>query len=443
MLLSSRIVFLFVWFLCVIILVNIVAFFLIYSFYFHRYLQEKSQIKKEVTLEYIDSIIEKQTIDEFDSVVSRIEARFFELLEKYQGKIPLDSKENRDIVLQYLQKAGVSFEYLTEFLPQDHIQALLHNIRKKGSPEYNFFVHVLYAIVWVNGILFVLIVGILMILMKNIFLPIKKVTKAIENFQKEYSFQSLEYSKNDEVGCFVKAINELHEKLHIEEEIRHKLLADISHELKTPITSIRCYLEGIKDGVFSLNKDILWRILAEMDRLIVLVNMIMEYEKYDASTLELHTTEENVPLLIEFVVMQYIHELQKHHQKVCMCVEKEEMILLDRDRFIQIVQNILSNFIKYAWENTTLFIFVFKEKIIFKDNGKGIAKEEVPYVKEKFYQGKNQKVWDVSERWIGVGLSIVDKIVKAFWWKMEIISDEGKGFEVVLYLNRKTVVWRE
>lgn len=97
----------------------------------------------------------------------------------------------------------------------------------------------------------------------------------------------------------------------MQQEIRNKLLADISHELKTPITSIQCYLEWINDWVIKLNQKNLNSITNEMTRLIKLVNKIMDYEKTDKEQIKLELKEENIGDLVKLLVETHKKRLKE------------------------------------------------------------------------------------------------------------------------------------
>ncbi|USN58852.1 MAG: hypothetical protein H6767_01885 [Candidatus Peribacteria bacterium] len=101
-------------------LVNIVAFYTFYSSYLKIYLAEKINSKNEVTIDYINDIIERQTLEDIDNIFADTEIEFFELLENSEGTISLDSKENADIVIDYLIKSGVAPKYIEEIIPSDN-----------------------------------------------------------------------------------------------------------------------------------------------------------------------------------------------------------------------------------------------------------------------------------------------------------------------------------
>jgi two-component system phosphate regulon sensor histidine kinase PhoR len=122
------------------------------------------------------------------------------------------------------------------------------------------------------------------------------------------------------------------------------------------------------------------------------------------------------------------------HGKQRIKVSWEDIVKeIDENLFRQIVHNIVWNFLKYAGKKTLLRINVTKYYIDFVDDGNGVPAKEIPYLREKFYQGKTEKSGNVDERWIGVWLSVVEKITQNFWWSMKVESDTGKWFRIKIY----------
>lgn len=408
--------------------VNVVSFFYFYSAYFQLYLNDKALIRESVSLEYINEIIKKQTIDEIDNLFEDVEIQFYELLEQNEWNIPLNKKENIDIVINFLTKAWVTPKYIEEVIPQNNLEEIIKNIKTPHSPESLFFQRLVKSIIITNAIWMFLLVVFILYFSRKIILPIKKTAESIskleiggENF--------IKYDKKDEIWLLVKALNNLNSKLNIQEKIRNKLLADISHELKTPITSIQCYLEWINDKIIKLDSYTLDSIIGEMNRLVKLVNKIMEFEKFENSDIKLKLEKHNLKYLTQWVIRQFKQKLSKTNQKIITSWINKE-IIIDKDSYIQIVQNIISNFTKYAWRKTILTIEFQNNCIIFKDNWKWIPSSELPYIREKFYQSKTEKTWSIDDRWIWVWLSIIDKITKSLWWEVELNSEEWKWFEI-------------
>lgn len=427
--LSKKIILILLWSIFFITIINISSFYIFYSYYFKIYLSEKIETKKEITIDYVNEIVKKQTLEEVDNIFNNIELSFFELLNKNDGKIKLDNKENIDIVANYLYKAWVNIKYIEDIIPKNYIEKIIENIKDKKTPEYNFFNRLINSILITNLIAILSLILFIFIFTKKIFLPIKQITTKIKDLKIWKDFKLLKYDKKDEIWLLINAINWLNTKLNIWENIRNKLLTDISHELKTPITAIQCYVEWIKDWVIKLDNIVLNSIINEMQRLVKLVNKIMEFEKYENEKINLNLKKENIKLIIEQVIKQFEQKLKITNQKVIISWLNKE-IITDKDSFIQIVQNIISNFIKYAWKNTILKIELWDNIIIFKDNWKWVPKSELPYIKEKFYQWRQERTWDIDDRWIWIWFSIITKIINALNWEMEIISEEWNGFEI-------------
>ena len=186
----------------------------------------------------------------------------------------------------------MSPQYIEDVIPQNNLKNILKQLEDENSPESYFLKRLTYSVGIFNGILLTLYVAVIFIFTRAITLPIHLATKEIQNMQIGKYTKKIEYSGNDEIGLLVASINNLNTKLAIQEDIRSRLLADISHELKTPITSIQCYLEGISDGVIKLGPKNLSAIIDEMNRLIQLVNKIMEYEKFENE--DVHIQKESI-----------------------------------------------------------------------------------------------------------------------------------------------------
>jgi len=421
--------------------VNIFAFYVFYSSYLSSYLAEKIKLRDEITIDYINNVIEKQTIDDIDSIFTDTEIEFFELLENNNWKIPLTKQKNIDIVINYLVKSGIAPKYIEEIVPTDNFSKVLEALRNKDSLEYQFVNKMAISLLITNILSIIFIAIWLMIFIKKTIYPIKDATESIKNaisskdiIWDDNSIEIKYYNKKDEIWLLVSAINKLNKKLNMQEEIRSRLLADISHELKTPITSIQCYLEWISDWVIKLDQKNLNSITGEMTRLISLVNRIMDYERNDRKKLSLVTEEKNISEIIKQLAETHKKSLKQNKQRIKVTWDDNLVKKIDNDLFIQVVHNIIWNFLKYAWKNTLLKINITKNYIDFSDNWVWIKSSEVPFLTEKFYQGKIEKSWDISSRWIWVGLSIISKIIISHGWKYEVKSDKGKGFTFKIYL---------
>lgn len=426
--LSRKFVIVLVASVCSIAIINIVAFYAFYNSYIWIYLSEKIDSRQDVTIEYINNIIERQTLEDIDNIFSNVELEFFELLDLSDWNIGLKKEENVNVVVDYLVKSWVWAKYIEEIIPENNLEKILELLKDENSPETKFIKRLFLSLILTNIIALLILAGWVLYFTRKIILPIKKVTGQIKTLKLWKDSQRIEYNKKDEIGLLIESINGLNSRLSIQEKIRSRLLADISHELKTPITSIQCYLEWISDGVIELSDKNLASITGEMKRLTDLVNQIMEYEKFENSEIDIKKVQYNPHMLISSIAETQKLTLSESDQTIEIIWSENIEIYLDTDLFTQLTYNLIWNFKKYAGNNTLLTIHISSDRIVFADNGRGISKKEVPFLFEKFYQGKKEKSGDISLRWIGVGLSIVKKIVSSHGWESEVYSDTKKWF---------------
>lgn len=218
-----------------------------------------------------------------------------------------------------------------------------------------------------------------------------------------------------------------------QQKIRSDLLSDLSHEIKTPITAIKCYLEGMDDGVIESSPKNYALLHKEINRLIEITNSIMEYEKLEQTEREtLKITPIDFTKLIGHLQEEYIPLLSKQKQEIVLIENKSGLTLnFDESKFIQLLHNIFSNFIKYAGPEKILTIKSSERNgkifISFRDNGNGVPKKEIAFIREKFYQVDKSRSAS-NDRGIGIGLSIIEKIISLHKGTLSIESDKGRGF---------------
>jgi len=411
---------------------NIVGFYIFYSSYLKIFLAEKIESKSQISLDYIHEIILKQTADDVDDLFDDIKIDFFEKLWD-DNIIKLDTKENVDVVINYLLKSWVAPKYIEEVVPTNNFEKVLEALKNTDSPEYRFIRNMFISIIITNVLAIAIVWVLILIFAQRTLLPIREATSQIRKLKPWKLWKHIDYKAKDEIGLLISSINGLNRRLAVQESIKSKLLADISHELKTPITSIQCYLEWISDGVITLNDKNLNSITWEMQRLIDLVNRIMKFEQFENTSLVLNKTNTNIADTLKQVVETHKKRLKETKQRIKITWDDNLEIALDNDLLKQLTHNLIWNFFKYAWKNSLLTINITKKYIDFSDNGKWIKKSKIPFLTEKFYQGDESKSAKIDERWIWVGLSIVWKIIDVHWWNFKITSDLNKGFSFKVF----------
>ncbi len=425
-----------------VVIINLIAIYIFYNAYLKIYLYEKNKAKDTITIDYINEVIKKQTVDNIDSIFSDTEIEFWELLETNKWKIPLDKEKNVDIVVNYLVKSWLWPKYIEEIIPTNNFQKVLDKLKDKKSAESDFFSRFSYSIIITNFISIFLVSVVLFVFIWKTIKPINRTTQKIRNLnnnlkssKRDVNYYISYKNSKDEIWLLVNAINNLNKRLSLQNDIRTRLLADISHELKTPITSIQCYLEWISDWVIKLDEKNIKSINLEMNRLINLVNKIMDYEKFDREKFKLNISTFNVWDLLKSMSETHKKRLSENKQRLKVSWEMDLEIQADKDLFTQLAHNLIWNFLKYAWKKSLLNINITKKYIDFSDNWVWIKSVKIPYLTEKFYQGNTEKSGNIEKRWIWVGLSMVEKIIESHNWKYEIKSDTGKWFSFKIYIS--------
>lgn len=232
------------------------------------------------------------------------------------------------------------------------------------------------------------------------------------------------------------SINFLSESLAKQEDIRNRYASDISHELRTPITTLKSHLEAIIDGVWNSDEEHLNILMLEIDRLSSLVDDLKDSFTSEEYTLNLNKTKFNLSKEMYDIVTTFIPIYTKENHNIDFSIEDTIDINMDKNKLKQIMYNILSNSIKYLNNKGTVSIILTKNRdnAIIKviDDGIGIKKEDLPHIFDRFYRSDSSRNRNTGGT--GLGLSIVKTIVEAHNGTIHVVSSSGKGTEITIVL---------
>ena len=274
---------------------------------------------------------------------------------------------------------------------------------------------------------------------RSIFRPIATITRTIQSIIDRKRYGTIRYTGANEFTPLISTINNLHKTLSIQEKLRADFLSDLSHEIRTPITAVKCYLEAIEDGAMQIDTDTLSLLQSELTRLTSITGRIMDFESLTHDIFDSVKVERFVLRRItEEIIQEYEPQLQRYSQSVVLDMPSDTMTSMDRDMYVQILHNIFSNFIKYAGKNTILTIeYEKKEKeyiVSFVDDGAGIPESELAYVKEKFY--RVDKARTGGDKSMGIGLSIIDRIARLHRGSLSVEKNTPTGVKFVVRIGR-------
>jgi len=233
------------------------------------------------------------------------------------------------------------------------------------------------------------------------------------------------------------------------EDMQTDFVANVSHELKTPLTNIKSYTETLIDGAVSdpeTADSFLNIINSEADRMNRLVKDLLQLSRLDNNQEVIHTKETNIIMIIDSAVTKVELVAKEKNQQLNKLYNNGADIRanVDRDRFEQVILNVLSNSIKYTNEGGRIDVDVFASdanaRIIVQDNGIGISEEALPRIFERFY--RVDKARSRAMGGTGLGLAITKQIVESHGGTITAESQEGKGTKMIIEIplaNRRGV----
>ncbi len=248
-------------------------------------------------------------------------------------------------------------------------------------------------------------------------------------------------SKIEEIGELASTLELAKNELSKTDELRRDLLANVGHDLKTPLTMIKAYAEMIKDfenmSIQKRNEN-LNIIIEETDRLNVLVSDILDLSKLQANTYELKIEEFDLDKLIRNVLKKYYILIDSEGYEFIYENEESIMVKGDIKRIEQVIYNLINNAINYTGDDKKIYIELVnnKKKVIVKirDTGKGIKKEDIKYIWNKYYH--NEKKHKRNAFGTGLGLSIVKTILDSHNYKYGVDSKVNKGTTFYFEINK-------
>ena len=220
-----------------------------------------------------------------------------------------------------------------------------------------------------------------------------------------------------------------------------QISANISHDLKTPLTMIKAYAEMSidihKNNEDKQRKD-METIIEEADRLTLLVSDILTLSKMQSNVEILNIEEFDIIELITNILKryEYLQETENYHFKF---IHKNKKIIIkaDKQKMEQVIYNLINNAINYTGQDNTVIIKVINNqeiKIEIIDTGKGIKEEELPHIWNRYY--KNQKKHKRHLIGTGLGLSIIKEILEAHNFNYGVKSIENKGTTFYFYIKK-------
>ncbi|MFD1447913.1 cell wall metabolism sensor histidine kinase WalK [Oceanobacillus profundus] len=242
----------------------------------------------------------------------------------------------------------------------------------------------------------------------------------------------------EEITGFITVISDVTEQEKIEQE-RRDFVSNVSHELRTPLTTMKSYLEALTDGAWE-DKDIAPKFLSvaqgETDRMIRMVNDLLQLSKMDSDELPMHKERSEFASFFHHVIDRFEMNSPEKIKLVREIPNVQSYVWMDKDKMTQILDNIISNAIKYSPEGGLIRLKLEVKRhyllVSIKDQGMGIAYDKLEKIFERFYRADKARARKFGGT--GLGLAITKELVEAHHGTIWAKSKEGEGTTILFTL---------
>lgn len=280
----------------------------------------------------------------------------------------------------------------------------------------------------------------LFIITKEITEPIRELEKMTKQMAAGNFKVKIQSRSNDEVGELVNSYNAMAEALGNLDMMRNDFIASISHELRTPMTSIGGFIDGILDGVIPAEKQehYLQIVKEEIARMNALVNDLLNMARLQSGKVELDLLPCSLEELLRNTALKLKPIIDEKEIQIVFDIKTKNCeVLVDKPSIERVLINLIQNAVKFT--NPGGIVTLHSEpdgknkvRITVEDTGSGIAREEIPFIFEKFY--KTDKSRGLDKKGTGLGLAIVKNILSAHGQEIHVESTVGKGSRFIFTL---------
>lgn len=277
----------------------------------------------------------------------------------------------------------------------------------------------------------------------KIYSPLNKIILAASQYTDGFLCprSELHYDADNELGRLTASLNYLTDSVYRSGEYQRNFISNISHDFRSPLTSIKGYVEAILDGTIPVEKQekYLDIVLSETERLNKLTEGLLLLNTFDDRGVYLDLTDFDIVPVITNTIATFEGICQKKNLLINFegCTDSVT-VRADMGKIQQVLYNLLDNAIKFSYNDSTICLRITERKncvfVSVKDNGEGISKENLPKIWDRFYKTDASRGKD--KKGTGLGLSIVKEIIRAHNQNINVISTEGVGTEFVFTLSK-------
>jgi signal transduction histidine kinase len=270
-----------------------------------------------------------------------------------------------------------------------------------------------------------------LVISRNIVAPVRSMTNASGRIAEGHYDERVTLQGSDELSQLAKSFNQMAEQLEQVESMRRQLIGDVAHELRTPLTAIKGSAEALMDGVLPASEETYSQIHAEAERLSRLVDDLQELSRVESRAIQLDVHPVDSTALIQTVTKRLQNQFDEKRVTLTSSLTHDSIIILvDGDRVIQVLTNLIGNALQYTPENGMVTVSIERNKneahISVRDTGFGIPADQLMHIFDRFYRVDKSR--SRAHGGSGIGLTIAKHLVEAHSGKIWAESaGENKG----------------
>lgn len=291
-------------------------------------------------------------------------------------------------------------------------------------------------------ILFALSLILLLIFTFFVFVPLQKIIRASAEYAKgNFKYNELDTSMGNEMGMLATSLKYMASELDHKSEDQKKFIANISHDFRSPLTSINGYVEAMLDGTIppEMYHKYLHTISAEAERLTKLTNNLLELNRWDSNGNRMDYADFDINLVIRNLLPNFEGRcFEKKIQFDIVYEAKSYYVYADIGKIQQVLYNLIDNALKFSYKDSKIYIHVYdkldKVYVSIKDTGVGIPQDSIHKIWDRFYKTDSSRGKDKTGT--GLGLAIVKEIILSHEENIQVASTPEKGTEFIFSLKK-------
>ncbi|MBE1445864.1 sensor histidine kinase [Paenibacillus sp. OAS669] len=341
--------------------------------------------------------------------------------------------------------SGVLIISTITFILETHYHLTLYqyqsqdtNMTSSTAFDTHFEQALVQSVLWTAILGVVLAIVISLFVAKRITAPLIQMKSVAERIAQGELTSRTEINGKDELADLGHSLNYLAEQLLLQEQLRKTMTADVAHELRTPLATLKSHMEAMIEGVWEPTLKRLSSCFEEIERLRFLVGDLEQLTEVESPNFKLDIKKEDINSIVQHYIDTSQAAFEKKGVRLLFHDQGHAYAAIDRLRFGQIMVNLLSNALKFTPERGKVTVAVTEQVhvvcISVSDTGIGIDDKELLFVFERFYRADKSR--DRKSGGSGIGLTIVKKLVEAHGGTIEIRSRTGTGTTVEFRLPK-------